>query len=296
MLESTKKRYLDRAESFLISRMEESFKLEELAHSLQRASYDYRPAYWCELRIGLSLLLKENGYLEAANRITQCQNICPPGQRKKKMRRLRKVNDEDEKRLIEHLENKGDDLAVCAIQLVKYTGARPCELNKILWEKHRFTISGAKKSEKLQRGLDRTIALDNGEDTFKNFCDFVLSQMEISARDDKEIRAIQRRIYRASRAIFPRRKTHYSLYSWRHQFGSNLRASGLSAVEVAYIMGHQSTASVRQYGHRRSSNGFLKVRAVPSMEAMSSLVREKPVGDFISAKILANSSAPLSEG
>ncbi|MFM5276678.1 site-specific integrase, partial [Aeromonas caviae] len=55
--------------------------------------------------------------------------------------------------------------------------------------------------------------------------------------------------------LWPARKSLPTFYSWRHQMGSELKASGLDRQRIAYIMGHQATSSVDKYGNRKSANG-----------------------------------------
>jgi hypothetical protein len=75
-----------------------------------------------------------------------------------------------------------------------------------------------------------------------------------------EMGPIQDRISGAGRRLWPQRKAVPSLYSWRHQVGSDLKASGLDRKSVAYLMGHQSTESVEVYGRRnRGGKSALRV-------------------------------------
>lgn len=43
-------------------------------------------------------------------------------------------------------------------------------------------------------------------------------------------------LHQVDTELFGRRKVP-SMYTLRHQFGANLKASGMSAVEMAYVMG-----------------------------------------------------------
>jgi len=60
--------------------------------------------------------------------------------------------------------------------------------------------------------------------------------------------------------------------------GSELKASGLSRREVAYIMGHQATASADRYGDRRSGSGKTPIKAAPGADMSS--VRETHTEPF----------------
>src|SRR5690606_9146038 len=68
-----------------------------------------------------------------------------------------------------------------------------------------------------------------------------------------------------------------SMYTLRHQFGANLKASGMSRVEMAYVMGHQATDSIGRYGDKRYGRAeALKVR--PAKGADLSKVRATHAG------------------
>ena len=67
------------------------------------------------------------------------------------------------------------------------------------------------------------------------------------------------------------------MYTLRHQFGANLKASGMSRIEVAYVMGHQATDSIGRYGDKRFGRAeAVKVRPAP--EANLTEVRETHAG------------------
>lgn len=70
--------------------------------------------------------------------------------------------------------------------------------------------------------------------------------------------------------------------------GSDLKASGLSRTEVAYIMGHQSTESVDRYGNAKTARkGAMCPRA--DKEADMSHVRidhKAPPGGPVSASVV----------
>ncbi len=63
------------------------------------------------------------------------------------------------------------------------------------------------------------------------------------------------------------------MYTLRHQFGSNLKASGMSAIEMAYVMGHQATDSISRYGDKRFGRAEA-VKVKPASDADFSKVRD----------------------
>ncbi len=86
---------------------------------------------------------------------------------------------------------------------------------------------------------------------------------------------LQTRLNNLTRETWPRRKTQATFYSFRHQLGSNLKASGIDRSEVAYLMGHQSTSSVDAYGDKRKGTGAIKIAPGVDQEQINSVVREK---------------------
>lgn len=70
-------------------------------------------------------------------------------------------------------------------------------------------------------------------------------------------------LYYVSRKLWPRRQKHITLYSCRHQFTANAKASGFSTAEVAAMMGHRvDTTATRHYGKKAAGHELLRVRAL----------------------------------
>lgn len=71
-------------------------------------------------------------------------------------------------------------------------------------------------------------------------------------------------LYHLCRKLWPRRSKHITLYSCRHQFSANAKASGFSTVEIAAMMGHAvDTTAVRHYGKKSAGQELLRVNALP---------------------------------
>jgi integrase len=72
-------------------------------------------------------------------------------------------------------------------------------------------------------------------------------------------------LYYVSRKLWPRRQRHVTLYSCRHQFTANAKASGFSTAEIAAMMGHRvDTTATKHYGKKVAGNELLRVRALES--------------------------------
>lgn len=249
MTPATQESYRKLAANFYKTRLQgQPHSPKRIADALKSCAGEYRPAYWRRLRNALSFDQREKGYADAAERINAVKNpITKAGAKvKPKQARTRRVKPEDEKKLLDHLISTGDRETYSAIQIAKITGARPSEFNQIFVQGNIIYIEGAKKSHGGTRGADRAIEVSQAE---AMLVDAALKRVP----DD--IGPIQDKLRAAGKKIWPQRKSVPSLYSWRHQLGSELKASGMDRKIIAYLMGHQSTASVDQYGNPRMATG-----------------------------------------
>lgn len=257
MKPETRQEYLRLASHFYLTRMPgQTQSPKRITDALLACAGEYRPAYWRRLRRALELDQAEKGYASSAERIAGTENPVTKravqtrdfSQVKPKRRRVKRVSDADEQALLEHLVNvQGDAEAAVAIAVVKYTGCRPSEIERMRVDTAtgEVWIEGAKKSHGGIRGADRRLQL-----TPEN-ASMVAGALKLIRR----VGPIQDRIRAAGKRLWPLRPALPTLYSWRHQMGSDLKASGMERVEIAYIMGHQATASVDQYGDPRSGKG-----------------------------------------
>lgn len=222
-----------------------------MADALKGCAGEYRPAYWRRLRNAIAFDMQMRGYSKAAARINATQNpLTASGdfsQVKPRQSRVRRVSEVDEHALLTHLKERGDLAACAAIIAVKLTGCRPAELGRVQVDTAtgNVWIEGAKKSHGGTRGADRLLQLPQRE----------AGTLAQAIKLIGPVGPIQDRIRAAGKRLWPRRKAVPTLYSWRHQMGSDLKASGMERVEIAYVMGHQATASVDQYGDRRMGRG-----------------------------------------
>lgn len=271
MNNATKDAYRGLARYFIETRLgEQTPTPKRLADALSAAAPDYRPDYWRRLRNALEFDQREKGYPEAADRIRGTVNPVTKTDSKiavkPKQRRVKHVTDADEDRLLQYLQGCEDFTSISAIVVAKITGARPSEMLSIRIHGRLLSIEGVKKSHQGQRGMDRSMVLDEEV--------LYMVRGAIDELKGANIGAIQDRIAAAGRRLWPQRTARPSLYSWRHQLGSNLKASGLSRVEIAYLMGHQSTESVEKYGNRRTARPGAVLPRAPE-GADFSLVRER---------------------
>lgn len=266
MEEATKKAYLKLAEHFYKERIKEDKLTPKLiTDALIDCAAEYRPAYWRKLRNALEFDQAEKGFRKAADRIKQTKNPLTlksapamiKAKIKKKGRRVKAVTDADHEKIVRYFNEKKDWAVVSALVIAKLTGCRPAEMSSIKVLDGAIFITGAKKTDSNERGLDRTLLFD--EKTLakiKKSINYI--KAEESSKEGLKTSAmtrIQARLDNGTKALWPRRKSTVTLYSYRHQMGSDLKSSTIDRVAVAYMMGHQATKSVNVYGNRKTGSG-----------------------------------------
>ncbi len=137
----------------------------------------------------------------------------------------------------------------------------------------KFYITSSKKRD--DRGLDREIKI-----TDSLWAKRVRNAIEKTS--NRTVGELQNAFAYLVEKTFPARQTRPTIYSMRHQFGSNLKASGMDRKMIAYLMGHRVTASVDKYGNRRSGSGgfHLNIQPVVSPETIDNLILENHNNSF----------------
>jgi len=284
--DSTRDDYQKLAEHFFKTRLDgQPRSPKRICDALRLAAAEYRPDYWRRLRNALMYDQVAAGYpdnavaiAEITNPVTQPKTAKDrelreqvggkPGTRQQRVKRISKAEYNALKEELIRTENH--DVAA-AVMIAELTGARPAEMLNIECRNDGTVfITGSKKGADGRRGLDRHLALSS-EDW--GFVSWAVTQLKlVDPGKAGTMRKIQDRLRTATQRIWPRRKSHPTLYTWRYEMGSELKASRLSRHEIAYVMGHQATASVDRYGDRRSGSGKTPIKAAP--DADMSGVRE----------------------
>jgi len=260
MNEKTRLEYLSLAKCFLDTRFGGCpVNQRTIIDALKYCAPEYRPAYWRRLRRALALQQIEAGYERSAKKIAgtvnpvtaQSASVDLAAKKKPKQKRVKSVDRKDHKKLMAHLKDVEDGPCSAAVMLAFWLGCRPVEMSSIkLLGDNYVLIPSAKKTE--DRGLDRTLVLNSSVYTM------IEKLLPLLVHDDEgvtsDMNRIQRRLQRHVKRLWPARNHHISLYSYRHQLGSDLKASGKTSVEVATIMGHQNVNSVDVYGNRKSAS------------------------------------------
>jgi len=251
----TLQKYQTRARNFYRTRCgEDDPTSAQICAALLASAHEYQPNSFSTLKSALKNDQLTRGNRETVKAIDQVVNpVTAPDSklaRKPKPGKARAVPHTDFKALYKHLHEKRFIDEAASLILANCLGARPCEMRTITVVDDHVHIIGGKKSAPLHRGADRTLVIDNPK--VLHLVKQAASWMSNCPRTNT---AIRDRLRKECRALWPRRKQHPTLKSFRHQVGSTLKASGESAEAIAYIMGHQSTDSVSIYGNRRSGLG-----------------------------------------
>jgi integrase len=283
MNEKTKSDYIKLADNFYKTRLKnEDITPKKITDALKNAAYDYRPDYFRKLRNALAFDQESKGFKKSADRINETKNpltaadapLMLKRQIKPKQKRVKKIVEADYNKVLSKL-SKNDKELKAALTIADLVGCRPAEmLNIEINMPYEILIRGAKKTEKNERGLDRKLTM-NYQDVFD--IQQAVSVLKAGDTDDYKtdiMHRIQTRLDTLTKSVFPRRKSQMTLYSFRHQLGANLKASGLDRVTVAYMMGHQSTKSIGVYGDKRTSNGNVNIKPSISLDEQKQLVRE----------------------
>jgi integrase len=254
---------------------------KKITDALINNASDYRPAYFRRLKNALMFDQARQGFNKAADRIKETKNpltrpnapVMLKRKIKPKQKRIKSINSDDLKKVFNKLGGTDNEVKA-ALFIAHNTGCRPAEMLgiKVISDTEIF-IKGAKGTEQEDRGLDRNLILD--ESHVKSIRNAVacLRSGEDKSKKTGVIHKVQSRLATLTKSVFPRRKAQMTLYSFRHQLGSNLKASGLDRISVAYIMGHQSTSSVDVYGDKRSVSGKVSVAPAATLEEQKLVVR-----------------------
>jgi len=267
MEQKTKDEYLKLAEHFFKKYLDNQPPTpKRITEALINNAAEFRPAYFTRLKRALVVHQQENSFLDAVIRLEKVKNpiTSDPAKRaliKPKQVRIKQIKDVDEQKLLAAIPD--DEQLKAALTVAKYLGARPAEYKNITIDNEGLvTIIGAKKTAKGDRGADRSFKLP--EATFR-------VRMALATLQDADIGQLQDRLRATAKKLWPQRKAVPTLYTWRHQMGSNLKGSGMDRREIAYIMGHQSTESVNRYGNSRTAQNGRKMPIVPEGTDLSKI-------------------------
>lgn len=241
--------------------------VDEIQYFLQQDAPLYRQSSWRNIRGALATYWWSKGDISVAQKIRLTPN--PDAHiRKAKKDRCKNVTHNEFEAMLATSYRLRNWTAASVLYIARYFGCRPSEMNSIQQvDDQKFLIIGSKKRE--DRGIDRIIYIDDPE---------IAKSMSVAIEAVRDVptRILQLAIEYVAEKTFPRRKIRPTIYSFRHGLGGALKAAGVSREFVAYLMGHQSTASVDVYGDRRSGKGSaLFILPGVEVEEILSVIRVK---------------------
>jgi len=263
---------------------------KKLAEALYMAAGDMRPSSWYNLKRYVMFDQHEKGFQKAVDRLSELKNpmtdkkvgiMLKPSKDgvKPKRKRLKAMPTGMHQKLFETLSNreKHDRPLIGTIYILNKIGCRPSEIpNLRMTPDGDVYVTHVKGSESGDRGIDHIIKLDP-KDVNDMRIAINLAHEEPASKTPFE-KKLGNRFKVLCKEIYPRRKSLPSLYTYRHDMGSNLKAAikagQISRAEAAYMMGHQSTESLDVYGDRRCGNG-VSIKPAVDAEKIAEIVREK---------------------
>lgn len=190
--------------------------------------------------------------------------------------KARAVPETDLRRILMQLAGRDSAYATLTANWLRanlHTGLRPIEwmTATINHEARTLTVDNAKSTNGRAHGINRTLRLDALTDQqWGEIVRFLTDLQSLTAAHPFDIVYARARTM-LSRAKYALRRAgidvgNVTLYSTRHQFTANLRASGRSPREVATLLGHADTASARKHYGTRAQGTAGNVAAATQSE------------------------------
>ena len=172
------------------------------------------------------------------------------------------------------------------VLLLAVAGVRPEEIAKgIKVEPIEGGVQLTIKGAKIDRGHgqpERIIAVDGS-------LALLLAEGGPRTTQTTSANAVSIAAGRLGRKVFGERRSHLvSAYSFRHQFASDLKASGLDGVTVSAILGHGVDDTKNQYGSTKQARGLQTTRLISATRAVKVLKKS----GFSPTRTAAGASPP----
>lgn len=152
------------------------------------------------------------------------------------------------------------------------TGLRPMEWSQSQYIEGKdgadiLLVKNAKATNNRAHGPTRSIILDGLSDEERGIIKTHLERATLfvnSGQYKNFYMGCASVLSRTARAIWPKRKEHLTLYSVRHQFSADAKASGLLPEELAALMGHAvDITAAKHYGKKTAGYEMIRVRPDP---------------------------------
>ena len=199
---------------------------------------------------------------------------CPPTTKKTSGSKLKRFPLKDYRQIMRELEDHPNQWAMdlqrwisCSI----LTGLRPRE-----WSQAKLTtrdgepalvVTNAKATNQRAHGPTRTILLGGLTDDERDLIKKHLERASVFAKAGQFpqfYHGCAAVLARTVRRLWPKRGEYVTLYSTRHQFSADAKASGLLPEELAALMGHAvDTTATKHYGKKTAGFDMIRVRPDP---------------------------------
>lgn len=280
---ATERAYEKRAEQLLADcerEMGQSWRDDPLAACQHIAAKRVHvgKATWRQYRSALKFFMRRNGPVEAVAFLDMCgADVCKSPATNTSAKKARALSESDLVELLRDLANrKGRWDKILGLWLVagSVTGLRPGEwaTAELSPDGMILSVQNAKHTNGRGHGERRTLQLHDIPPgrrlAIKEFLQALAELAPGGSSFGRVYNSCRRRLTRVTRALWPTRKKHPSLYSPRHQVTADCKASGASLAEVAAILGHATdeTASAH-YGRRTAGEKTGGRVSVPAAEA-----------------------------
>lgn len=199
---------------------------------------------------------------------------CPPTTQKTSGSKLKRFPLKDYRQIMreldEHPKEWSEDLQRWISSSI-LTGLRPRE-----WSQARMTVHdgepalvvvNAKATNQRAHGPTRTVLLGGLTDLeramIKKHLDRA-TELTKAGQFPKFYHGCAAVLARTVRRLWPKRNEYVTLYSTRHQFSADAKASGLLPEELAALMGHAvDTTATKHYGKKTAGFDMIRVRPDP---------------------------------
>lgn len=223
-------------------------------------------------RASLAWFMRQNGPIEAIESIRNVRLHLPLHGIATSGKKIKKLPPERLSRLLGYLDgslNPLDHVIGHWLRAGVASGLRPCEWKAARLQGLRLHVENAKGNAFRSNGENRTLLFVLPE--HKNEVKFIrrfLADLDLWLEADKDFKtfyaACRKRLYYVNRQLWPRSDQNICLYSTRHQFAADMKASGLKPAEIAALMGHASDESATiHYARKRSGHARFPPRISP---------------------------------
>lgn len=208
----------------------------------------------------LIYFMENNGPIEVIEALKKIEfNKTSNNSGKTSSTKLKQLPEKDYISIVKEINKRWSEYGEITILWLKagiLTGIRPNEWkNAYIENKNTLVVKNAKNTNDRTAGTYRKLILSEMSKSDKEAITRFLKlyKEKMLTKDPEAIyEGCKRFLTRVNRKIWPSRKKYVTLYSARHQFSANMKASGFSKGEIALAMGHVSEKTAQMhYGKAR---------------------------------------------